>query len=253
MAIDWTAVAKEVADGVRQTALEDADEAAEEELEAALKKRGFCARIFSEERGERTAGTGTPSGLLLYDPVDGSNNLLRSIPYYATSLAWIPNGSPETLGGVEEGVVLEIPRGELYWARKGRGATWQGRALGPGAEGPRLPKPLVALYAYGARGPLPDLRPLLGGCLVRTPGAMSLDLCLLARGAFDAVVDLRGLLRSFDVAAGVLIAKEAGCVVTDAEGREFDPGARESGFNLVAGRRKEVHRAVMGMLGRSQA
>lgn len=248
--MDWTAVAKEIADGVRRTALDDADEAAEEALEAALKRRGFCAKIFSEERGERTAGSGTPSGLLLYDPVDGSNNLLRSIPYYATSLAWIPNGSSETLLGVEEGVVLEIPRGELYWARRGRGATWEGRALGPGAEGPTLPKPLVALYAYGARGPLPDLRPLLNGCLVRTPGAISLDLCLLARGAFDAVVDLRGLLRSFDVAAGLLIAREAGCVVTGLDGAEFNPGARETGFNLVAARSREVHRAVMEMVGK---
>lgn len=249
MAIDWTSVAKEVAEGVRQTAL-GADEAAEEALEAALKRRGFCARVFSEERGDRTVGSGTPSGLLLYDPVDGSNNLLRAIPYYATSLAWIPYGRPETLGGVDEGVVLEIPRGELYWARKGRGATWEGRALGPGAAGPQLPKPLIALYAYGAKGVLPDLRPLLRGCLVRTPGAISLDLCLLARGAFDAVVDLRGLLRGFDVAAGVLIAREAGCVVTGLDGAEFDPGAREEGFNIVAARNREVHRAVMGMLGR---
>lgn len=249
MAIDWTAVAREIADGVRRTAIA-ADEAAEDALEAALKKRGFCARIFSEERGGRTVGSGTPSGLLLYDPVDGSNNMIRSIPYYATSLAWVPSGSPETLGGVEEGVVLEIPRGELYWARKGRGATWDGRALGPGAAGSSLPKPLVALYAYGARGPLPDLRPLLEGCLLRTPGAISLDLCLLARGAFDAVVDLRGLLRSFDVAAGLLIAREAGCVVSDAEGREFNPGAREEGFNIVAARDREVHRTVLGMLGK---
>lgn len=251
--MDWTAVAREVAEGVRRTALEDADEAAEEALETALKKRGFCARVFSEERGERTSGSGTPSGLLLYDPVDGSNNLLRSIPYYATSLAWIPNGSPETLGGVEEGVVLEIPRGELYWARRGRGATWDGRALGPGAQGPRLPKPLVALYAYGARGPLPDLRPVLEGCLVRTPGAVSLDLCLLARGGFDGVVDLRGLLRSFDVAAGLLIAREAGCVVTDLDGAEFNPGAREQGFNLVAARDSAIHKALLGMLGKPQA
>ncbi|MEM3085804.1 MAG: inositol monophosphatase family protein [Halobacteria archaeon] len=252
MAIDWTAVAREVADGVRLTAIRH-DEAAEDALEAALKGRGFCARVFSEERGGRTVGSGTPSGLLLYDPVDGSNNLLRAIPYYATSLAWVPNGSPETLGGVEEGVVLEIPRGELYWARKGKGAAWDGRALGPGASGPRLPKPLIALYAYGAKGPLPDLQPLLEGCLVRTPGAISLDLCLLARGAFDAVVDLRGLLRSFDVAAGLLIAREAGCVVSDSEGKEFNPGAREEGFNLVAARSRELHDALFGMLGRPRA
>lgn len=251
MAIDWTAVAREIADGVRQTAFAAADEAAEDALETALKKRGFCARVFSEERGERTVGSSIPSGLLLYDPVDGSNNMLRSISYYSTSLAWIPHGGPETLLGVDEGVVLEIPHGELYWARKGRGATWDGRALGSGAAGSRLPKPLVALYAYGAKVVLPDLKPILEGCLVRTPGAISLDLCLLARGAFDAVVDLRGLLRSFDVAAGVLIAREAGCMVTNLNGEEFNPGAREEGFNLVAARDKEAHRALLEMLSKS--
>lgn len=222
--------------------------AAEGALEAALRRRGLCARVVSEERGERTVGPGETAGTLLYDPVDGSNNMLRRIPYYATSLAWIPRGRPERQSGVQEAVVLDIPGLELYRARRGEGARMGTRLLETRRPGPRLSKPLVALYAYGVRRELPGVRPLMARSLVRTLGAISLDLCLLARGALDAVVDVRGLLRSFDVAAGVLIAREAGCAVAGLDGEPLDPEARAKGFHLVAARGREMQRSILRML-----
>ncbi|MBI4362596.1 MAG: inositol-1-monophosphatase [Euryarchaeota archaeon] len=223
------------------------DLVAEEALERAMARRRITARVVSEERGDRVVGGGEPGGCFIFDPVDGSTNIARDIPLYTTSLAWSPKTRGTTLGDITRGAVVSIPDGHTYEARRGEGARLNGRLLRH-----RVPpgRSVVGLYAYGAGRPAPGVQNLLAAGNVRTLGSMALDLCLTARGSLDGVADVRGILRGFDVAAGLLILRETGGVATDLRGNPLEGkpvGVR--GFTLVAAGRGEKHRELLEVLG----
>jgi myo-inositol-1(or 4)-monophosphatase len=190
------------------------DLAAEDAVFAELEALGAPLLAISEERGEREIAGGGPVRVVI-DPVDGSLNAKRGLPFACVSIA-VASGARMT--DVELGVVTELESGGEWWGLRGGGAF---RA--PGAGGPRAGARLSELEP--ARGKLELLgletaRPSLVaasaeaiGSLearrLRVLGSVALSLCLVAAGRLDAMLSLREI-RSVDVAAAQLIVREAG-------------------------------------------
>ena len=150
------------------------------------------------------------------DPLDGTTNFLHGYPWYAVSIGALLDGE------LIAGVVLNAPTGELFTATRGGGAFRDGAPIAVST----IDEPARALLGTGLPfkhhehiepylRALPDIMRATAG--VRRAGSASLDLCDVACGRFDAFWELR--LAPWDVAAGTLIVREAGGIVTDLDGQ----------------------------------
>lgn len=185
------------------------DQLAEDEIFSVLAEthdEGHDFRVLSEERGRVNFGTGGP--LLVIDPVDGSLNAKRTIPNFSLSIA-VARGS--TMSDVEFGYVYDFGPGEEYHASSGKGAWLDGRRLA--AETPRFGLEVVGFESAEPGLVGPAAQALAGQCRrLRIVGSIAVALCYVAASRIDALVTLKAC-RSFDAAAGQLIAREAGAAV----------------------------------------
>jgi len=221
-----------------------ADSEAEKELISALTKAADV-RVLTEEAGEVGAAGAQLTAIL--DPVDGSSNFSRGVPFYCTSVA-IADG--EGLDGIKWAAVRNLVTGDVYYAEKGRGATRNGRRINSSDVG-ELKRAIVAVDV--SRAPVPligRLAPLIADVKREVHmGANALELCLVAEGATDAFVDVRGSMRIVDFAAAYLIATEAGAVVTTAEGETLSvPLDLKARFSYVASANRELHEKILAKL-----
>jgi myo-inositol-1(or 4)-monophosphatase len=170
---------------------------------------------------EGTDRTGTSGVRWIIDPLDGTTNYLYALPGFAVSIA------AEVGAVVVAGVVYDVVHDELFAATRGGGATRDGAAIAVSGT-TELALALVATgFGYDATRRarqaealvhvLPRIRD------VRRVGAAAVDLCSVACGRVDAYFE-RGLA-PWDLAAGGLIASEAGAIVTDFHGGAAVPGA----------------------------
>jgi myo-inositol-1(or 4)-monophosphatase len=174
--------------------------------------------VLGEEGTDRP---GTSGVRWVVDPLDGTTNYLYALPGFAVSIA------AEVDGVALAGVVHDVVRGEVFAATRGGGATRDGAPIRASEEA-RLAHALVATgFAYDS-----DRRRAQAAALVqvlprirdvRRFGAAAVDLCSVACGRVDAYYE-RGLAH-WDLAAGGLIAAEAGAVVTDFHGGPAVAGA----------------------------
>jgi myo-inositol-1(or 4)-monophosphatase len=194
------------------------DRAAEEEIVRILTAAHPEAVVLGEEL---SPGQETAAGLaFIVDPLDGTTNFLHGYPEYAVSIA----GSEE--GELVAGAVLNAASGELFTATSGGGARLDGASITVSATadharalvGTGFPfRRLEELGRYGRQFDLVARR--TAG--IRRAGSAALDLSDVACGRFDAFWELS--LSPWDVAAGLLLVREAGGVVTDLEGRPARP------------------------------
>lgn len=163
----------------------------------------------SEERGEVTFGDPGADWRVVIDPIDGSMNTRRTIPAYALSVA-IASGP--SMADVEFGYVYEFGSSEEFVARRGGGATVNGRPLD--ATGPGYGLEVVGLESADPARIAPVVEYLGGRAYrIRVIGAIAITACYVAAGRLDAMLTGRGC-RSVDAAAAQLIAREAGAVVS---------------------------------------
>ena len=145
--------------------------------------------------------------VVVVDPVDGSTNASRRIPYYATSLCAVDADGPLAA------TVVNLPTGETFEAVRGGGATRDGEPIHP-SHTTTLPDALVAVNG------LPGAH--WGWAQFRSFGAAALDLCAVACGRIDGYVDATpGQHGPWDYLGGLLVCQEAGAVVHDAQGRDL--------------------------------
>lgn len=204
----------------------------EKALDRALESRGICARVISEEIGERTVpGDKKPECTLVFDPVDGSTNVLLGIPYYCVSLAYSSKIRNVSFGDIEIGAICDAS-GKTYSAVEGRGAFLNDNKLTPRKI--QKHKPVMAIYTYGAKKVPKGVIELEKSIIVRIFGAIALDICLVAEGRLDAVIDSRNLISGYDILAASLILKEAGGEITDINGNKLNRDVSTRGFSLIA-------------------
>jgi myo-inositol-1(or 4)-monophosphatase len=183
------------------------DEAAERAVVALLDSAGIDFALVSEELGHRAAGADGAVTVVL-DPIDGSINAKRGIPFFSLSLA-VAEGP--TMADVAFGFVHDFGSGEEWSAVRGGGARLDGAPL----DAP-LPKESIELLGLEATKTVliaehaPALTPIAER--LRVMGSLALSLCHIAAGRVDAVASLRPA-RSVDIAAAQLVARERGIAV----------------------------------------
>jgi myo-inositol-1(or 4)-monophosphatase len=192
------------------------DAAAEAAAVGVLRASGEPFVLVSEELGEERVNGGGDLHVVL-DPIDGSLNAKRGLPFFAVSIA-VARGS--SMGDVELGYVFDFGTGEEWTAERGRGAFLDGERLG--AERPKDDIEILAFEAtttaYVAERAA-AVAPL--AYRLRIFGSLALSLCHLAAGRLDAVCSLKAA-RSVDIAAAQLLVREVGLAVDLFESGPFE-------------------------------
>jgi myo-inositol-1(or 4)-monophosphatase len=180
------------------------DQAAEDAVVGRLAALGEDFVLVSEELGERTFGAGGARRVVV-DPIDGSVNAKRGIPFFSFSLAL---AAGETMGDVVFGYVHDFGTGEEWTAELGKGAFLGGVQLGVVSATDRIE--ILSFEGTTAAAIAQKVPWVLGFTeRVRVMGSLALSLCHLAAGRVDAVCSLKEA-RSVDIAAAQLLVRECG-------------------------------------------
>ena len=192
----------------------EVDTAAEHAIRDIIHARAPHATVLGEELSPAADIGGVT---FVVDPLDGTTNFLHGVPVYAVSIAVAVDGV------VESAVVLDVPNDVLYTATRGGGARRDGEPISVSS----IADPARALIGTGF--PFKHLEHLdryqrqfaaivRATSGIRRLGAAALDLASVAVGAFDGFWELN--LAPWDIAAGILLVREAGGIVTDLEGTQ---------------------------------
>ena len=190
-----------------------------------LKKSNVNLLLISEELGEIYIGEEEKArenqNTLIVDPLDGSNNAVRGVPYCSVSIAYAVGKS---MKDIKKAVVLNLNTKDVYWAEKGKGAYFNNKKIYVSDLDIsqkcffELNLPMKDLVKN-----LQKLSPLIRRFYrVRILGSSALTLCQIASGSMEAFINLRNGNRLVDVAAGMLILKEAGGNIFSLDGSEID-------------------------------
>ena len=203
MAIPMEDRGKKVAMGADGTDTSYIDKVAEDAILEFMDQKDVQANLLSEEAGFVDRGF---DDVLVIDPVDGTYNASRGIPFFSISVA---RGN-KILADLTEGLVMNMVSGDIYYAEKGKGAFLNNQPINV-----REPENGLVLMAYMGSNASPRTYELAARFRrVRALGAASLDLCAVASGMADAYyleyLPAERSLRIMDIAAGVLILREAG-------------------------------------------
>lgn len=178
------------------------DVVADQAALAVLDKAGVG--VLSEESGLRRADQPV---LVVVDPVDGSTNASRRVPWYATSLCAVDGDGPAVA------LVVNQASGERFAAVRGEGATLDGAPLRP-STATEMGEAIVGLSGW----PPGDM----GWKQFRALGAVALDVCMVAAGRLDAYIDCSPDAHApWDYMGALLVCREAGVPVVDLHGRDL--------------------------------
>jgi myo-inositol-1(or 4)-monophosphatase len=217
-----------------------ADLESQREVLATLTRAHPQDDYLAEENARRDTGA---EYRWIIDPLDGTTNYAHSYPASCVSIAIMRRGAPDLAG------VYDPSRDELFLARRGRGATLNGRRMKVSATRKVADSLLITGFAYDraerADFYLARFKTFLTRCHdVRRSGSAALDMAWIAAGRADGFWEFH--LNPWDVAAGWLLVREAGGKVTDFDGRPWknpdEIGARTLATN---GR---VHAEMLSLL-----
>jgi len=201
-----------VVEKAHQDYASEVDSLAEREIIRELKRAYPDYAILGEESGQTGKGRYT----FIVDPLDGTSNYLRGIPHFCVSIALVDNGEPI------DAVIYDPIRNELFTASRGAGAVLNDRRI-------RLNPAREIAGAMLISGFPPRERKRIGPQLkciemllenaedVRRTGSAALDLAWVAAGRSDGYVEAG--VKAWDIAAGVLMVREAGGRTCDFKGR----------------------------------
>jgi myo-inositol-1(or 4)-monophosphatase len=182
------------------------DAAVERVVVARFDDAGDGFTLVSEELGVRAPQNGSrPETWVVLDPIDGSINAKRGLPFFSLSVAVAEGG---TMDDVTFGYVYDFGTGEEWTAERGRGALLDGAPLS--GEPPKDRIEILALEATRTDLVARHTPPLVGLVhRLRVFGSLAISLCHLADGRVDAVCSLKAA-RSVDIAAAQLLVRERG-------------------------------------------
>jgi len=169
--------------------------------------------------GEESGASGDADAPLciVMDPLDGTNNFLHGIGHFSVALALMRGNA------VTAGVVFNPLTEELFWAARGHGAYLGEQRLNGSSRQSLTQAVIGTCFPYHGKGDaakcaaqLLRVMPLVSG--VRSPGSAALEIAYVADGRFDAFWSSGAKLDLWDIAAGIIIAAEAGCLVSEIDG-----------------------------------
>ena len=205
-----------------------ADREAEEEIKRTILDRFPEHAVLGEESGK----TGNSSVVWHVDPLDGTSNFKNGIPYCCTSIGMENNGK------FVVGAIYNPFSGEMFCAEEGKGAYLNGRKIVVNSQ--PLSDGIIVIDASfgGKRG---EIKANLQKDLIksvsrfRMTGSNALQMAEVAKGTY--VASISDALKSYDFAAGVVIAKEAGAMVSDQFGNEPAPDSKV----IIMSNNKQTH------------
>lgn len=215
-----------------------ADHRAEEILRIELIKARPGYGFLGEEGGMQEGSDKTHTWMV--DPLDGTTNFLHGIPHFCISIALVRDGVPVAA------LIHNPANDDFFTAERGKGAFLNDRRIRVAARQRLMDAVVCCALPHHGRGDLALFRREMGAIQdkvagLRRFGAAALDLAYIAAGRFDAYWE-RGL-SAWDIAAGVLLVREAGGFVTDLDGEER---TMEAG-DIIAGN-ETMHRQVLALL-----
>lgn len=200
------------------------------------------AVIVAEESHASTHTLALPARGLAFiiDPLDGTTNFLHGLPEYAVSIAAVVDGA------LTVGIVFNVPRDQVFFAVAGHGA-WLGDARLAVSSITNPDRALIGTgFPFKTPEQIPEYLPQMARVMrstsgIRRPGAASIDLAHVAAGRLDGFWE--NFLSPWDVAAGILLIREAGGVCTDSEGR-----ASEANFGSIVAGNPPIHEWLLRTL-----
>ena len=195
-----------------------ADKRAEQTIVEELRNARPDWGMLLEEGGEIAGDPSKPRWIV--DPLDGTTNFLHGIPHFAMSIA-VEEKKPDGRGEITQGLVYQPLTDESFWAEKGRGAWVQSERLRVSSRRDLADALIATGIPFLGHGNFAEWSRIFGAVApevagIRRIGAASLDLAWVAAGRYDGFWE--SSLQPWDVAAGVLLIKEAGGFVTDFRG-----------------------------------
>ncbi len=185
---------------------------ADREAERIIKEDLMGARPTYGWLGEETGAQDgqDPTRRWIVDPLDGTTNFLHGMPHWAISIAL------EHKGEIVSAVVFDAAKDEMFWAEKGSGAWMNDRRLRVSGRRAMHEAVFATGVPFSTKKTLPatlaDLARLMPACAgMRRWGVASLDLAYVAAGRFDGYWERE--LQQWDIAAGILLVKEAGGLI----------------------------------------
>lgn len=224
-----------------------ADQRAERTLYDELSKARPGWGFLMEEGGDIPGEPDKPRFII--DPLDGTSNFLHGIPHFAISIA-VEEPRPGGRAEIVSALIYQPLTDESYWAEKGRGAWLHDRRLRVSARRDLTEALISTGIPYKGHGNTQEFNAIFGAVMpevagIRRYGAASLDLAWLAAGRYDGFWEED--LSPWDVAAGILLVREAGGFVTDFRGGDRPIERRE----VIAGNdviHSKLHKLVAGAL-----
>ena len=188
-------------------------------------------KSFSSSSSSSSSSNYNDNGFVIMDAVDGTTNAIRGIPFSCCSLAF---ANEFKLSSVTDAVVIDLFTGDIYSASKQKGSFFNNKKINVRNEKDFRSitsledlKSIDVLIGTNVSGVPPHILGEISKVIsfsshIRHFGANALELCYFARGFMDAYIDIRGKIRSTDMAAAYLIAKEAGGKLYSSNGQELD-------------------------------
>jgi len=217
----------------------NADREAEKLILDRIRKSRIKCSIISEEAG--TLNYGSRNVVWAVDPLDGTFNYVKGIPHFAVSLGALINRKTIL------GVIYNPTLGEMYTAIRGRGACLNGARIHVSSARSLRNSSLVFEW-WNPESSIPD--PLLLAKRIyrftrslRSPGAVSLNLCSVASGKFDGLVTVYRKAPIYEIAAGCMIVQEAGGLLTNSIWESWEGYTR----SLIAGNSR-IHDRLMALI-----
>lgn len=180
--------------------------------------------LISEEVGEKYIGDKNKAietqQKIIVDPIDGSNNAIRGVPFCSVSIAYAVGNS---LNDLSKGVIIDLITKDIYWAEKDKGAYLNDNKIS--VSNKDITQNCLLELNLPLRKTLNEWEKynliIKRFHRIRVMGSTALTFCQVAKGSIDAFIDLNDSSRLVDVAAGILILKEAGGGTFSKEGQEL--------------------------------
>jgi len=222
------------------------DHIAENTIINTIKHHSIEFTLISEEAGIKKIGK-NPKWYVTIDPIDGTTNALRGMPFVATSIA--VSEKPQ-FQSVTHALVTDLHHNMTYTAQKGMGAQKNNKKIKPAKtstlEDLTLGIEILLKTPQNVKAATAILRNTKHP---RHLGADALEICYVADGTTDGFIDLRNKLRVTDMAAAQLILTEAGGVITKPDGKKItlplEPTQRTS---FIAAANKTLHRKLKALI-----
>ena len=199
--------------------IEEIDKMVEDTIINSLKENINNFNLVSEEVGEMEFGSGSKDFIVL-DPIDGSTNAARGIPFFCVSIAHFTS---DNMTSLQNAVIYNWITGDIYRATKDKGASKNENKIECSTI-KDLEKAIIAhdldpeRFEHGIK----TVTVLKNVYKFRHMGSAALDLALVAEGCIELYIDLRNKLRLVDVAAGILLVQEAGGFVFNEKGEDIN-------------------------------